>query len=219
MSITINCPTCGAELELHDFAAGDVVECPGCGQSFIPDLPEVNEKPQEEVAPMGILKRKPLRIPKDTMTKTETPPPAETEQVKLLRKLVGYARLWTIVFIYIPAICSIIALIATIFIGIRNEGLRQKAQVQAAQVSITRTHISQIADAVQEWERSHHFKKPDSLDRILLNGQPRFTAKDKIDSWGNEIQYQLKEDGVLAELRSAGPDGQMNTIDDIVRLL
>lgn len=113
MSITINCPTCGAELELHDFAAGDVVDCPGCGQSFIPDLPEVNEKPQEEIAPMGILKRKPLRIPKNTIAKPAIPSQAETEQLELLRKLVGYARLWTLIFIYIPAICALLGFVFT----------------------------------------------------------------------------------------------------------
>ena len=111
MSITINCPTCGAELELHDFAAGDVVDCPGCGQSFIPDLPEVNEEPREEVAPvapMGILKRKPLRIPKSTIPKEAVTSKSDPEVTRLLKRLVKYARIWTTVFIYIPLISILV---------------------------------------------------------------------------------------------------------------
>ena len=84
-----------------------------------------------------------------------------------------------------------------------------------ANTSATRTTISSIESAAQTWE-TRHFKKPDSLDRLLQpdgEREPLLPAKAKTDAWGNEIQYRLN--GRKLEIRSAGPDGQMNTSDDI----
>lgn len=121
MNTTVICPTCGAELELHDFSVGEVVECPGCNQSFIPELPEINENEEQIVAPVGILKRKPIRIPKDSIPTQTIPSRDNTEQIELLRKLVFYARLWTIIFIYIPLISGIITLIIKCIFLINKE--------------------------------------------------------------------------------------------------
>ena len=81
--------------------------------------------------------------------------------------------------------------------------------------SATRTTISSIESAAQTWE-TRHFKKPDSLDRLLQpDGDlaPLLPVRAKTDAWGNEIQYRLN--GRKVEIRSAGPDGQMFTRDDI----
>ena len=85
----------------------------------------------------------------------------------------------------------------------------------AERVRATRTTISSIESAAQTWE-TRHFKKPDSLDRLLQPDGDRealLPAKAKTDAWGNEIQYRLN--GRKVEIRSAGPDGQMFTRDDI----
>ena len=84
-----------------------------------------------------------------------------------------------------------------------------------ANTSATRTTISAIESAAQTWE-TRHFKKPDSLDRLLEpdgDREPLLPAKARTDAWGNEIQYRLN--GRRMEIRSAGPDGRMNTSDDV----
>ena len=85
----------------------------------------------------------------------------------------------------------------------------------AERVRATRTTISSIESAAQTWE-TRHFKKPDSLDRLLEpdgDREPLLPAKARTDAWGNEIQYRLN--GRRMEIRSAGPDGRMNTSDDV----
>ena len=82
-------------------------------------------------------------------------------------------------------------------------------------VSATRTTISSIESAASAWE-TRHFKKPDSLDRLLEpdgDREPLLPAKVRTDAWGNEIQFRLN--GRRMEIRSAGPDGRMNTSDDV----
>ena len=79
----------------------------------------------------------------------------------------------------------------------------------------TVTTISWIETAAQTWE-IRHFKKPDSLDLLLQpdgDREPLLPARAKTDAWGNDIQYRLN--GRKVEIRSAGPDGQMFTRDDI----
>ena len=107
MNTTVVCPTCGAELELRDFSVGEVIKCPGCSQSFISELPKNNENEEQIIAPIGILKRKPLSNPKDIVAK-ETVIQTGPEVVRLLKKLVKYARLWTTIFIFIPIVSTLI---------------------------------------------------------------------------------------------------------------
>ena len=106
-------------------------------------------------------------------------------------------------------VIAILGVLATVAL-MSTDGIMDDANTSA-----TRTTISSIEQAATTWE-TRHFKKPDSLDRLLQadgDREPLLPAKAKTDAWGNEIQYRLN--GRKVEIRSAGPDGQMNTSDDI----
>ena len=84
-----------------------------------------------------------------------------------------------------------------------------------ANKSATRTTISSIESAAKAW-KIRHGNNPDSIDLLLQPDGDRealLPAKAKTDAWDNEIQYRFN--GGLLDIRSAGPDGRMNTSDDI----
>ena len=95
------------------------------------------------------------------------------------------------------------------------QSARSSSYGTAERISATRTTISMIESAAQAWE-TRHFKNPDSLDLLLQpdgDREPLLPAKVRTDAWGNEIQFRLN--GRRMEIRSAGPDGRMNTSDDV----
>ncbi len=84
-----------------------------------------------------------------------------------------------------------------------------------ANKSATRTTISSIDSAATTW-KIRHGKNPDSIDLLLQpdgDREPLLPDKATTDAWGNEIQYRFN--GGMLDIRSAGPDGRMNTSDDI----
>ena len=80
-----------------------------------------------------------------------------------------------------------------------------------ARVAATRTSISAIESAAKLFEiRSG--KYPDSIDQMIQ--EKLLDNKSLNDSFGVPFQYKKTGDGF--EIRSAGPDGNMNTADDIL---
>lgn len=89
-------------------------------------------------------------------------------------------------------------------------------QGESARIATTRSSISGIGTALQTYEvEIGHF--PDSLDDLTVATKTRgaLLKKDNLaDAWGNQFLYTKKQNFEY-EIRSAGPDGQMNTDDDI----
>ncbi len=85
-----------------------------------------------------------------------------------------------------------------------------------ARVNATRASIANIALAVQNYEvRMGRF--PESLDELTVDTEYAAAPLDKNklnDAWGTPFQYR-KLDKYKFEIRSAGPDCQMGTEDDI----
>lgn len=84
-----------------------------------------------------------------------------------------------------------------------------------ARVNATRTTIAAIESAARTYE-VRTGKYPDSIDDMLQavgNAEAPLDKKSKNDSWGNAINF--RRTGNTFEIRSAGPDGNMNTEDDI----
>ena len=88
--------------------------------------------------------------------------------------------------------------------GVSNEGA----------VAATRQSIGAIKTAAQTYE-IRTGKYPDSIDALTqpIGERPAPLEKKPQDAWGNDFQLRKTDKGV--EIRSAGPDGQFNTGDDV----
>ncbi len=96
---------------------------------------------------------------------------------------------------------------------------RLGGRVQQSQISSARSSISSISLAVDLYEVDNgHY--PQSLQNLITSGnEPNWNgpylreARMPTDPWGNEFRYTRRANGY--EIRSAGPDGQFDTDDDI----
>ena len=89
-------------------------------------------------------------------------------------------------------------------------------QGETARIATTRSSISSIVTAVNTYDVQVG-KLPDSLDDLTVETETRGALLDKnnlADAWGNAFQYK-KISKFKFEVRSAGPDGQMGSEDDI----
>ena len=80
----------------------------------------------------------------------------------------------------------------------------------------TRTSIAAIGTAVSTFDATKS-RLPESLDELTVETADGAALLDKgnlNDSWGHPFQYK-KISKFKFEVRSAGPDGQMGTEDDI----
>ena len=86
-----------------------------------------------------------------------------------------------------------------------------------ARINATRSSIAAIEQAVKVYELRNG-KYPDSLDQLAQggsDGQSALINQNQLnDSWG--IKFGYRKTGNSFEIRSAGPDGQQNTADDIL---
>lgn len=86
-----------------------------------------------------------------------------------------------------------------------------------AQIAATRMSIENIGTAVEMFE-TENGGFPSSLKQLTLATEergPLMEEESLVDSWGNEFQYKQVAQFEY-EIRSAGPDGQMGTEDDLV---
>lgn len=106
-------------------------------------------------------------------------------------------------------VVAILGVLATVAI-MNTQGLMGDAQAKA-----TRSSITAIEQAARVYEiRTGKF--PDSIDALLQPmGDQAALLDDKArnDTWGTP--FQVRRNGSSVEIRSAGPDTQMNTSDDI----
>ena len=89
-------------------------------------------------------------------------------------------------------------------------------QGEKARINATRTSIANIGVAISSFDATKS-KLPESLDELTVedaNGAALLDKKNLNDSWGTPFQYK-KTGKYKYELRSAGPDAQMNNEDDI----
>ena len=89
-------------------------------------------------------------------------------------------------------------------------------QDQEARITTARTSIQAIEEACQVFSMKHNGKYPDQLEELTqgTDDNPGLLKESALnDPWGNPYQYQKKQKRV--SIRSAGPDGDLNTDDDI----
>lgn len=108
----------------------------------------------------------------------------------------------------VVTILGVLASLAVMNLG----GLGNDARIQA-----TRADIATIENAVTAYEiRVGRF--PENLEKLTedIGEQAGLLNKNNLtDKWGNGFNYKVQGSGHF-EVRSAGPDGVMNTEDDIV---
>ncbi|MEI6149204.1 MAG: type II secretion system protein GspG [bacterium] len=111
----------------------------------------------------------------------------------------------------------LVVAILGILAGVAVVGLKGRAQ--KANIAATRTSISAVQLAIDIYETDNGIY-PASLQALLTKGSENNWNGPYIrdgrmpkDAWGLEFQYAVKEGGY--EIKSAGPDAQMGTIDDI----
>lgn len=94
-----------------------------------------------------------------------------------------------------------------------------RGRTKTANIAATRTSIQAIQTAIDVYETDNGVY-PGSLQSLLTRGSENNWNGPYIrdgrmpkDAWGAEFQYSARENGY--ELKSAGPDGQMGTGDDL----
>lgn len=106
-------------------------------------------------------------------------------------------------------------LLVVVIIGILVSVAVGKFAHKATEAKITATEasINSIKMAIVQYEMEKS-KYPESL-ADLVNGDKHYLDQEKVptDPWGHEFRYYLKGD--LVKIRSAGPDGVVDTDDDI----
>lgn len=89
-------------------------------------------------------------------------------------------------------------------------------QSESARISATRSSISAIQTAISMYE-AETSRLPDSLDQLTVptEDRPGLLRRDDLrDSWGTPFEYS-RSGRFEYVIRSAGPDMQMGTSDDI----
>ena len=108
----------------------------------------------------------------------------------------------------VVAILGVLAAVAVMNIG----GFGTESRINA-----TRASIAAIESAAKVWEIKNG-KYPDSIDQMIKEGT--LDNKSINDSFGNPFAFKKiqKSGRDFIEIRSAGPDGQMGTSDDITNI-
>ncbi len=126
----------------------------------------------------------------------------KTTEKALSSARAGFTLAEILVVIVILGMLAAVALVKT-------QGLTGEAGVSA-----TRQSIAAIKTACDMYE-IRTGKYPDSIDALTqpVGDRPAALEKKPQDAWGKDFQLRKTEKGV--EIRSAGPDGNFNTQDDI----
>ena len=85
-------------------------------------------------------------------------------------------------------------------------------QYERVKVKLTVANFSTLAREIQSFSAGEQ-GLPDDLTKIQ---RFRPLGAGILDAWGREIRYEKLTDTTF-RLRSAGPDGQMNTADDVTK--
>lgn len=107
-------------------------------------------------------------------------------------------------------VVTILGILAAVVV-VNFSGKGDEARKQA-----TYTSIRAIQTAVSTFDATKS-RLPESLDEMTVESTDSAALLDKAnlnDSWGHPFQYK-KISKFKCEIRSAGPDGQMGTEDDL----
>jgi general secretion pathway protein G len=134
--------------------------------------------------------------------------------VNIMKETQKHAGMSGFTLVELLLVVAILGILATIVV-VNVSGRREKAMVEA-----TRTSISALCGALDLYEVDTG-RFPAALDALMSNdGSPNWMgpyvkgAGMRPDAWGTAFGYKPKSEGGY-EVRSAGPDLQMGSDDDI----
>ena len=107
-------------------------------------------------------------------------------------------------------VITILGILATV-VMVNLKGHSERARIEA-----TRTSITAIGTAVDTFDATKS-RLPESLDELTVESADAAALLEKQtlnDAWGTPFQYK-KVSKFKYEIRSAGPDAQMGTEDDL----
>ncbi len=115
---------------------------------------------------------------------------------------------------------TVLSLLATAVLslavyGIASHSIAQHKQQQHAlmmhqqrgKIADTRIALEEVSQELREYRSQHDFELPNALEGQII-------AVQYVDAWGKELSYAPNSEGCI--VRSAGPDGDFNTSDDII---
>jgi type II secretory pathway pseudopilin PulG len=103
--------------------------------------------------------------------------------------------IWIFILVFIVGFAAV-----TSFIGLGAAG------VAVANQGVTVDAISQANAVIQGYRAEKGALPNEDVGQKLINAQK--------DAWGRTLRYKLRPGGAY-DIRSAGPDGQFDTLDDI----
>ena len=107
-------------------------------------------------------------------------------------------------------IMVVVAIIALILGGV---GMMAFNRFRDAQTSTARNQTATIEEAVMTYRASKRGKCPRTLIELRASGYLNKTPK---DPWGNDYEFLCDSRGTEVQVMSPGPDGEVETEDDIV---
>jgi len=146
--------------------------------------------------------------------KPEETRPAATPRVPLGRPsvstgagfLAGCAAIFGLGGLFL--VVAVTAVSGTVLAQIDEMQQRQLADIEAERADVEGTHA--LLDEVSEWLHAAR-ERSGGFPRALRETPPP-------DPWGHALRYESRGRD-RADLRSAGPDGAFDTVDDVVRTL
>ena len=106
---------------------------------------------------------------------------------------------------------SLLALAAAL-IGCKN--VEKRSDRESRSVEEARKLIACVDAALMSYNMKHGGKYPDSLNALTDKSDPLLEG-DLVDPWGHELKYE-KQGKKRPMIRSAGPDGEFGTEDDLM---
>lgn len=203
--LTIKCPSCGQIYTGPATLAGQLVDCTKCKQPF--QVPFENISGQHAAL---------LNPPEENNG-------ALCMWLGILFSLIGvliaavigkaYGVKKALIGMAIGAAVIIVGLVGWSIIAVNVFGDKEYNETRR---NTTRASIAAIGTAIQAYDvRLNRF--PESLDELTVDNESMAALLDKTrlnDSWGNPFRYKRTGTGEF-ELRSPGPDGEFDTLDDI----
>ncbi len=232
----IDCPNCNETLEIDDSLQGQTIECPGCGVAIVLAAPKPPPSPSKKRI---VLSGRSSQPSSSSLSSSIASRPVPTHLGwAIFVTILGAGSLFGIIAIIFAAmasganarkdyadakskakVASILSWLAFFFdlILIAFVVLWIVIDVGNARYSSARSQIEIIKSEATLYNlRVGH--NPTSIADLRsstrLDGQKSLPQDVITDPWGNEFQLRLTDGGML-DIRSAGPDGLMNTSDDI----
>lgn len=103
----------------------------------------------------------------------------------------------------------LVAGMGVIFFAVSSAGKIRNERFQRQRVMRTENAAMQAGQDIEAFVRENNGKLPDGIEgnKIVLV---------HVDAWHRGLRYDLHEEANTYEIRSAGPDGEFDTDDDVV---